>query len=192
MRALLYCTKGGQRLCAAEGRYGLFGLDECPSRPLNGTVCAAAEIERVTRWKFLEWEKDDGVDEESGCRIIIRGIDPVRDYGGGNMSSHARMTERLCRLACVGKHSLLDYAGGKDGSSFYAWHLSCVRAIAPKEFAAAVPQSWRYVWLGGERAVLVSVKPKHLMRILNGEKTIEIRKSCPKGLLTYDRFGIDE
>ena len=31
------------------------------------------------------------------------------------------------------------------------------------------------------KAILISIKPKYVAKILNGEKTIEIRKSIPKG-----------
>ena len=32
------------------------------------------------------------------------------------------------------------------------------------------------------KAILISIKPKYVAKILNGEKTIEIRKTCPKQL----------
>ena len=32
------------------------------------------------------------------------------------------------------------------------------------------------------KAILISIKPKYVAKILNGEKTIEIRKTMPKDL----------
>ena len=44
------------------------------------------------------------------------------------------------------------------------------------------------------KAILISIKPKWVAKILNGEKTIEIRKSCPqvfKNLKPYECCSID-
>lgn len=38
------------------------------------------------------------------------------------------------------------------------------------------------------KAILISVKPKYVAKILNGEKTIEIRKSIPKCNLPIDVY----
>ena len=44
------------------------------------------------------------------------------------------------------------------------------------------------------KAILISIKPKWVAKILNGEKTIEIRKTCPqlfKNLKPYEGCSID-
>lgn len=44
------------------------------------------------------------------------------------------------------------------------------------------------------RAILISIKPKYVAQILNGKKTIEIRKTCPeifKHLKPYEGCSID-
>lgn len=44
------------------------------------------------------------------------------------------------------------------------------------------------------RSILISIKPKWLAKILNGEKTIEIRKTCPaifKHLHSYEGASLD-
>ena len=39
-----------------------------------------------------------------------------------------------------------------------------------------------------KRAILMSIRPQHLVKILNGEKTIEIRKTMPKCELPIDVY----
>lgn len=44
------------------------------------------------------------------------------------------------------------------------------------------------------KAILISIKPKYVAKILNGEKTIEIRKTCPeifKHLKSYEGASLD-
>lgn len=38
------------------------------------------------------------------------------------------------------------------------------------------------------KAIMISIKPKWVVKILNGEKTIEIRKTCPKCDLPIDVY----
>lgn len=38
------------------------------------------------------------------------------------------------------------------------------------------------------KSILISIKPKYVEKILNGEKTIEIRKTCPKCDLPIDVY----
>lgn len=42
------------------------------------------------------------------------------------------------------------------------------------------PQNMMYVFDGEEKKVLISIHPEHLCKILNGEKTIEVRKKTLK------------
>lgn len=56
---------------------------------------------------------------------------------------------------------------GKDGK------INCCTIDIPLSRA---PQNMMWVWYKGERYVLISIQPKWLCKILNGEKTIEIRR----------------
>ena len=46
------------------------------------------------------------------------------------------------------------------------------------------PQNMMWVWYKGERYVLISIQPKWLCKILNGEKTIECRKRILKEMMS--------
>lgn len=56
---------------------------------------------------------------------------------------------------------------GKDGK------INCCTIDIPLSRA---PQNMMWVWYKGERYVLISIQSKWLCKILNGEKTIEIRR----------------
>ena len=45
------------------------------------------------------------------------------------------------------------------------------------------PQNMMWVWYKGKRYVLISIQPKWICKILNGEKTIEVRKKVLKGMV---------
>ena len=45
------------------------------------------------------------------------------------------------------------------------------------------PQSWMWAWLNGKRVILMSIQSQWAEKIMNGKKTIEIRKTCPKEAL---------
>ena len=44
------------------------------------------------------------------------------------------------------------------------------------------PQNMMWVWYKGELYVLISIRPEWLCKIMNGEKTIEVRKKILKGM----------
>lgn len=56
---------------------------------------------------------------------------------------------------------------GKNGK------INCCTIDIPLSKA---PQNMMWVWYKGERYVLISIQPKWLCKILNGEKTIEVRR----------------
>lgn len=45
------------------------------------------------------------------------------------------------------------------------------------------PQSWCYANYNNEFCIIISIKPEFVYKILNGEKTIEVRKTVPRGLI---------
>jgi len=47
-------------------------------------------------------------------------------------------------------------------------------------FLTKAPQSYQYVYYKGEKCLLLSIKSEWVYKILNGEKTVEIRKTLPK------------
>lgn len=84
---------------------------------------------------------------------------------------------------CLFAYQLYDYLDGKLG---YNIHLSNVEVFdVPKELSdfgvKTAPQNMRKCFDDkGNEYILISVHPEHLVNILNGKKTIEVRKKILK------------
>jgi hypothetical protein len=192
MRVLIYCTKAKPYLCQWYGEYGLVNdytykeLVEDGSTPLNGKVVASFEL---NKYSFMEYFDDDFV------------VDGAYDYN--QLFQDNVHPSKMCltniQLEAYGK-----------GKNLYAWHIDNLQVFdEPVELrelyiednkcdtiigmtidfrsmyvfgkpVTKAPQSYQYVYYKGEKCLLLSVKSEHLVKILNGEKTIEIRKSVPK------------
>jgi len=106
---------------------------------------------------------------------------------------HVIHTNKLCGLelfkkSCLKYDELLSYLDDKNG---YALYLSNVKRFdEPKEVNTCwcyrnynvhlknAPQSMCNVYgFDGNYYILISIHPDHLYKILNGEKTIEVRKN---------------
>ena len=93
---------------------------------------------------------------------------------------------------CLSPQALLDYI--KLGDNGYGLHLSNVKVFdEPKELRyyndkeyhriTKAPQNMMCVYdEDGNKYVLISIRPEWICKILNGEKTIEIRKQIVKEL----------
>lgn len=92
--------------------------------------------------------------------------------------------------SCLNFGYLYDYLFENDG---YALHLSNVKVFDEPlslnecenyfcEELKQAPQNMMNVKLGLDNYVLISIQPQHLAKILNGEKTIEVRKKILNSL----------
>jgi hypothetical protein len=117
-------------------------------------------------------------------------------------------SDRELKELCLTEQQLLDYGKGKP---LYAWHIKDLQVFdEPVELGELykdwdifdtdsngkyvgdyvqvisvvkkAPQSYQYVYYKGEKCLLLPIKPQHCYNILQGKKTIEIRKSVPKEL----------
>lgn len=63
-----------------------------------------------------------------------------------------------------------------------SWNKSCNDCYWNFELLPMLkaPQSWCHAWFQGEKCILISIRPKWAELILNGKKTLEIRKTYPK------------
>lgn len=57
----------------------------------------------------------------------------------------------------------------------------CYHHYEVKELCKA-PQNMCYVWFKGQKYILLPIKPQYLVHILNGEKTIEVRRKILNSL----------
>ena len=127
-----------------------------------------------------------------GKPYTMRGTDIGRKFvakggafhKGEFWTSDSRERNEIYRNSCLSQSDIEKYVGG-IWKRFYCWRVYAASQTFPRE-CANPPQSWRYD--GKERnRILMSINPKWLAKILNGEKTIEVRKTAPKELVRYER-----
>ena len=210
MKVLLYCTKAKKRyrilhqyffsddlyrLPNGEIKFGssveLMAYDNYDKNNFfNGKVVASFELNKV-----------DVIGYGQDFEETVNGIEMLED------EYIYYITNEQIDKACISYEELLDYGKGKP---LYAWHIDNLQIVdepielgelyvednkhdaiisMTKDFRSMyvfgkpvtkAPQSYQYVYYKGEKCLLLSVKSEHLVKILNGEKTIEIRKSVPK------------
>lgn len=172
IKALLYCCKAKPSLMKYENIDGYY-TDTDPVLDkralLNGTIVAECDFE-VEEIYYLSWMNE-------------------------------KLRERILKQSCLTDKQFSDYMGNKD--TCYALHISNLHIfdkprelydclIHPKiesryygcEHLSKAPQNMMYVELDDIKYILISIKPKELCRILNGEQTILINKqvlNCMKG-----------
>ena len=144
-----------------EGYYMIF------DKPLNGTVCAECEIDEVEEIK--------------------------KEYHSGDNHftyyTNTLENDELIDKACVEKEAFYRY------SPKYALYLNNAKAIEPMPITSIslknghlkrAPQNMCYGYLfeNGKwvRYLIISIRPEYLCKILNGDKTIEVRRVITKEL----------
>lgn len=202
VKVLLYCTKKAPYLVKDD-----FPLENEPiyfthykeagscGLPLNGKIVAECEVETEEIDYYFHYEPpvDIGVGvlpefEEEG--YVRRRFE---NYEGD---------EELSTKTCLSYEQLDNYLKKKKG---YALHISNLkifdkpkrcqddflyqRKIEPNfynvEYFRKAPQNMMKVIdaYGDDEYILISVRPEWLCKILNGEKTIEVRKKVLKEML---------
>lgn len=200
VKLLLYCTKGKPLMeksddtCYEIGmssRY-IIGNDRLEIvKPLNGKIVAECEIE--TEKIECRFEDDDfggdyiyslekSEDVDFGIESCLD-FDRLNEYlkGENGYALHIsnlkifdkplELKDTYTRECTWNKCSRCEY--GKEGK------INCCTIDIPLSKA---PQNMMSVWYKGERYVLISIQSKWLCKILNGEKTIEVRKQIVKEL----------
>ena len=191
MKLLLYCTKSKPYLYQGFAKpmhtkdknnplnYKWHLLKTKTSAALNGKVVGECDFEIDRAYPFHHWCKEL---QEETC--LTR--DEVLNY-----------------LDSKNK----EFSNPKIQRGVYAIHLNNLHIFdTPRELSdyrvkpslekiKQAPQNMMYVYdianLGFHKDVLMSIKPKWLCKILNGEKTIEIRKVVPNDMLYYIKINWD-
>jgi len=180
MKLLLYCTKANKydRLVRDE-HYGkpfyLCGAITENFESLNGKIVAECdfEVEEISRIK--SWNSTEDYDWEYETPTLY----------------YYDLLRESC-LTCDEFEEYIEFSG-------YAIHIKNLNIfdeprelydclIHPKiehryygcEHLSKAPQNMMYVELDDIKYVLISIKPEWLCKILNGEKTIEVRRKVLK------------
>lgn len=187
MRAYIYCTKAKPMLRIAkeplfkhQDRARTYTLEDVKGftqyivedmYEANGKIVACFDLDKVEKM---------GLDSNNGLVFNC----------GFNEESQLSLKE------------IVNYVGD---NYYYAWHIDNLQVfdkpmelsdfnglqntggmIFLKELKSA-PQSWGYATLDKDVGfgflpnvcILISIKPEWVEKILNGKKTIEVRKTCP-------------
>lgn len=207
MKILLYCTKDKYKhlydLTYVNNGETMFAVTQhnkyslVPDNYLNGKIVAICDCEKVDFFE-MEYHHNDNVlqgiykyDEED-CeewKVSIPTTFITNEYDDQEI-----VNCYLLKKSCLTFDDLGDYVCPKNGiNEFYALHLSNIKIFDnPKELreyrkyidsncfyeVSTAPQNMMYVSDSEcNLYVLLSIKPEHLVKILNGEKTIEVRRS---------------
>lgn len=198
-KLLLYCTKAKPYLNCDYGKdnheeyrgdwniYLANKQDEC-SNIVNGKIVAECdfEVEKIEYKHIKERDKFGILHNEAWY-----------EYKGLNISNEDC---DLLSKSNLTDDEMWDYLINKDG---YAIHIKNLHIFdKPKELndyykfngiyndinnwktIDKAPQNMMKVYnRAGECHILISVRPKYLVDVLNGNKTIEIRKKIVKGMM---------
>lgn len=162
MKLLLYCTKGKPYL------YKHFTGEYFASKKYNNLCINNGTIPCECDFEVEEIRKEC----ISVCKYCYR-TKTLDEY------------DLMYKTQLDGK-SMNEYLQGKG----YAIHIKNLHIFdEPKELSdyyhnasklEKAPQNMMYVFDGEEKKVLISIRPEWLCKILNGEKTIEVRKKVLK------------
>ena len=203
MKVLLYCTKAKKRYRILHQYFFSDDLYRLP----NGEIKFGSSVELMA---YDNYDKNNFFNGKVVASFELNKVDLIKNYGSSfRINDDEAYTNLTARQSCLRFDDLKKYLGNKDG---YAWHIDNLQIFdepielgelyvednkhdaiisMTKDFRSMyvfgkpvtkAPQSYQYVYYKGEKCLLLSVKSEHLVKILNGEKTIEIRKSAPKGV----------
>lgn len=167
MKALLYCTKAKPRLI--KGKHEFYTTDVRKDfitpfqfeNTLNGYIVAECDIDKVEEIKLFFCENVEEFEKQS-CLTMKQVVEYTGDFNKG-YALHLSNVKAFDEL--------------KDMNSFYANHCIDKYGITSCDMLMKAPQNMMNVCNSqGNRYVLISIQPQWLCKILNGEKTIEVRK----------------
>ena len=169
----LYCAKAKKYLEYAGTETDKWALYDIRGEfAVNGTVCFKCECKEAFKYDFVH-----------------------RSGDSSNFYIRDQRTERM--KDCLSNDDLFDYGKGK---TLYAYHFENVKPIYPMPITCLykdksctqpltkAPQSWCYAYqlVKGacftqiRKILILSIRPEWLCKIANGEKDLEVRKTCPK------------
>jgi len=193
MKLLLYCTKQPPYLV-----YDDFSGD-CNDMCVGGLMFA-------TRYKDELWNPEEDIAKSYNGKIVAecdfkveeikQSIATIDKYGLSNVYETKNMSyNQLLNKSCLSKFEILNYLKDNNG---YAINIKNLHIFdEPKELTnymnyssvgkiKKAPQNMMQVCDDDEKKVLISIRPEWLCKILNGEKTIEVRKKVLKEMLKND------
>ena len=195
MKLLLYCTKGKPYLVDLRKDFNNVNFDIFDNKEILNTG-----------WNILNGKIVGECDFEVHEIIHTDITDDDFSYGYYN----GKKNVRICKDSCLTKDEIFDYLYNGYVDNGYAIHIKNLKIfdepselsnylsyITKNEFPELnkpiekAPQNMMYCYLNDDgeyyddenEAILISIRPEWLCKILNGEKTIEVRKRVLKGMI---------
>lgn len=193
-KVLLYCTKGKPYLCKKSNNEFCLSNKSSVLDNLNGKIVAECEVEVEGIRYFYHYEPE--VDIGIGVLPAFETDGYVRDK-----FEAWECDEELFKKSCMNGDALDAYLKQKDGYALnirnlnifdepkqlndFAHYRKIRENVSVFEDIIQAPQNMMRIHneYGDVEFVLMSVKPEWLCKILNGEKTIEVRKKVLKEML---------
>ena len=186
MKLLLYCTKGKPYLKKRNQSILDNGIDkyiQSQEITLNGKIVAECdyEVEEIYYLSFMNEKLRQRIYKES-----CLSDEEISNYMNRHDTMYAihiknlHIFDKLIELNELYNdeeqlnevNSLWDFYGMPDYESYEEIQIK------------KAPQNMMYAYsYTGEKYVLISIHPEHLCKILNGEKTIEVRRRVLKGMI---------
>lgn len=181
MKLLLYCTKskpyliGGYHKPYYLDKGGKHSVMDSRDDILNGKVVGECDFEIEEINNCPDWYKEDLI-----------------------YSTNTLSFDKLLEKSCLDNQQLDNYLYGNNGYAIYIKNLHIYNE--PRElneykkrnperdsrwgWLYKAPQNMMYCFdVFQNHYVLISIHPEWLCKILNGEKTVEVRKKVLRGLL---------
>ena len=192
MKLLLYCTKAKPYLqvnrCVLPTEYDRYILDKKqyysafgePLENLNGKIVAECDFE----FEYLRivdddplgayWYETKTLSENEVLEKSCLTVDELFDYLGEDNEGYA-----------IHIKNLHIFAEPKELSDYYSYYNENTILNAPKNMMMATSgfTDYKGLELPNDIKILISIRPQWLCKILNGEKTIEVRKKVLKEML---------
>ena len=198
VKALLYCTKAKPFLFEVEkddnqvlyATTRLGNLDSCRinhKKVLNGKIVAECEVETEELFikKGIGWTSTSGMTEEEILHKSQLRKNKLNEYLGDNGYALHISNLAIFKKPKELNNYIIDNTKtyGSFGWAFEENKKYISLKKAPQNMMR-VYDSWDADENGsGELCVLISIRPEWLCKILNGEKTIEVRKRVLKGMI---------
>lgn len=191
----IYCTKSKPYLYKDENEKYYLSNEKENKEALNGKVVANFTLEEI---KKMGLDTNEGlVFENMYNKESCLSLEEMASYVGDNyyyawpiknlniLDTPMEITDFYYTFVSCGRIDTkfcLNHCSHNDDRGESCW---CDRGKNSwTEHLKKAPQSWCYAQkeegVLKEQCVIVSIKPKWTEKILNGEKTIEIRKTAPK------------
>lgn len=168
-KVLLYCTKGKPYLFKEDN--GEFCLSYKPPvlDSLNGRVVAECEVETETRLNYGLERRSEFILENTGLTMaqLDAYLPKHKEYDSEDVyyALHIKNLEELKTPLTFDKNCIY-----KEPHGF-------------KQVLKAPQNMMRVYDRFGNKYILISIRPEWLCKILNGEKTIEVRRKVLKEML---------